>query len=150
MSVLPQYPLTEAVEEVLRQAQEAARHYAHQYVGTEHLLLGVLAHSSGEIPALLRSQGIDPDAIPAIVAQTVRRGKLPDAAPRIRPYTSRAQHALQVAAQEAAASGHAAVDLLHLLLALCTDSRGIATQIMTGVGIQTESLRRAAGDRRSL
>ena len=141
--MLPFYPLTERVEDALREAQQVARDYAHEYVGTEHLLLGLLAQTSGEVPALLRSAGVAPDAIPAVVARTVRRGKLPDAAARIRTYTSRAQHALQAAGEEAAARGHVAVDLLHLLLALRIDGRGIAGQIMADVGLQVETVRKA-------
>ena len=143
----PPYPLTERVEEALREAQRVAGEYAHEYVGTEHLLLGLWAETSGEVQALLRSEGIEPGAIPALVAQTVRRGKLPAAAARIRPYTSHARQALQVAGQAAAACGHKAVDVLHLMLALRTDESGIAGQVMAHVGLQSETLRQAIGGR---
>lgn len=138
-----QHPLTERADDALRQAQQVAQDYAHEYLGTEHLLLGLLEHTSGDIPALLRSAGIDPNAVPTAVARTVRRGNAPDAAARTRPYTTRTQHVLQVAGEEAATHGEKAVDLLHLLLALRLEEKGIAAQILAEVGLQAEIVRQA-------
>jgi ATP-dependent Clp protease ATP-binding subunit ClpC len=136
-----EYPLTERVEEALRKAQEAARRLGHQYVGTEHILLGVLAEPSGELAVLLRTHGADPDAVPVIVERTVNRGKAMESHPRIRPHTSRAQQVLDAAADNAAGLHHGVVDLDQLLLALSANTKGIAAQVMADVGIEPEWIR---------
>jgi ATP-dependent Clp protease ATP-binding subunit ClpC len=143
-----EYPLTERVEEALRKAQAAARQLGHEYVGTEHILLGVIADPSAEIPSLLRAHGVEPDTIPALVTLTVRRGKAEETQPRIRPYGSRAQHVLRAAAAEAAALNHGAVDIDHLLLALRQDDRAIAGQIMADAGIEPGWIRDHVARRR--
>lgn len=152
------YNFTERVRRVLQQAREEALELRHEYVGTEHLLLGLL-EGGGVAEAALVNLGVDPvgarDKILAVVTpgtspaadvrgsgilgaivETMGRHRGPDL-----PYTSRAKKVLELAMSEARDLNHAYVGTEHLLLGVLREERGIGAQVLTSSGVALPALR---------
>ncbi|HHS96461.1 MAG TPA: ATP-dependent Clp protease ATP-binding subunit [Chloroflexi bacterium] len=127
---------------VLRIAEEAAVQMHHLYVGTEHLLLGLIQEGEGRAAHLLRQSGLDPQQ----VRNLIRRFG-PEEQPQhfTRPtLTESTKRVIQHALEEARRRGDPKVDTEHILLALIQEGRGIALDILNILGVDTEALRREA------
>ena len=127
------YNFTEEVRKALALAREHAAALRHEYVGTEHMLLGLL-EDDGIPAAIFERKGVAPDRIAALVKMTVKRGKVAHAKPDL-PYTSRAKKTLELSMTEARELNHSYVGTEHLLLGLLREENGIAAQVLNSVGI---------------
>jgi ATP-dependent Clp protease ATP-binding subunit ClpC len=134
-----QQQFTEQVRQVLRFAEQEASDLYSDYLGTEHLLLGLTREESGIAARLLRGLNVDlpclrreVGSMVAVGADTVVQG--------VRPVTPMAQRVLTYAQEEAGGLPH--VDTGHLLLGLLHDAESLAAQVLTGVGLDREQLRR--------
>ncbi len=123
---------TERAKKVLMYAQEEAKKTSYPYVGTEHLLLGLIREGEGVAGKILGSVGLDADKVRAAVAQIVEAGKGPVAVePALTPRTKRV---LELSVDEARRMGHSYVGTEHLLLGLIREGEGVGAQILTAYG----------------
>ncbi len=113
----------------------------HNYIGTEHLLLGLLREEEGLGAQALESFGLTLDGVRAQLVGIVGRGTEPSSGQI--PFTPRAQRVLELALREALSLGHNNIGTEHLLLAVVSEQDGVAVRILTELGIGTEELREA-------
>jgi ATP-dependent Clp protease ATP-binding subunit ClpA len=135
------YNFTEHVRKVLAQARVEAAGLHHEYVGTEHILLGIARQNEGVATAVLNNLGVRGDAIIERVLEIVKRG-YPDrpTGPEL-PYTARAKKVLELAMAEARLFSHSYVGTEHLLLGTIAEEKGIAAQILREMGVTLERAR---------
>ena len=135
------YNFTERVRNVLGMAREEAARLHHEYVGTEHILLGVIREGEGVAATMLQNLGVEMDDVKRLIEETVKRGKPELTTGPDLPYTSRAKKVLELAMDEAREAGHSYVGTEHLLLGLLREKKGIAAQLLVHVGVTTENAR---------
>ena len=117
---------------VLVFAQEEARLLSHTYIGTEHLLLGLVREGAGPAAQALENLGISLAAVRAQVETIVGRGKqMPSG--HI-PFTPRAKKVLELALREAIHLGHTYIGTEHILLGLVREGEGVAAQVLVKLG----------------
>ena len=95
------YNFTDRVRKVLQMAREEAARLHHEYVGTEHILLGLIREGEGVAAAVLTNLNVDLEEIQQKIEETVKKGKAAAAAGPDLPYTSRAKKVLELAMSEA-------------------------------------------------
>src|SRR6476619_5391557 len=133
------YNFTERVRKVLAMAREEAARLHHEYVGTEHILLGLIREGEGVAAAVLQNLSVDLDDIQQKIEDTVKKGKAAQATGPDLPYTSRAKKVLELAMGEARELNHSYVGTEHLLLGLLREEKGIAAQVLTDAGVNLDA-----------
>jgi ATP-dependent Clp protease ATP-binding subunit ClpA len=134
------YNFTERVRKVLAMAREDAHELHHEYVGTEHLLLGLIREGAGVADTVLTNLGVDQERMRDRLLEVVQQGKADYARPDL-PYTSRAKKVLELAMQEARVLNHSYVGTEHLLLGLIAEQKGIAAQVLVDAGVTLDAAR---------
>ncbi len=134
------YNFTDRVRKVLAMAREEAIRLQHDYVGTEHILLGLIREGEGVAAAVLMNLNVDLDQIHQRIEESVRKGKATIALGEL-PYTSRAKKVLEYAMAEARELNHSYVGTEHLLLGLLREEKGIAAQVLHSLGVSLEEAR---------
>ncbi len=119
---------TDRARRAVHLAQEEARLLRHNYVGTEHLLLGLLYEGEGVAAQALGSLGISLQAVRGQVEQLIGRG--PTTPTGHIPFTPRAKKVLELSLREALALGHNYIGTEHLLLGLVREGEGVAAQVL--------------------
>ena len=135
------YNFTDRVRKVLQMAREEAARLHHEYVGTEHILLGLIREGEGVAAAVLTNLNVDLDEIQQRIEETVKKGKAPAPEGPDLPYTSRAKKVLELAMSEARELNHSYVGTEHLLLGLLREEKGIAAQVLSDGGVSLEQAR---------
>jgi ATP-dependent Clp protease ATP-binding subunit ClpC len=135
------YNFTDRVRKVLQMAREEAARLHHEYVGTEHILLGLIREGEGVAAAVLQNLNVDLEEIQRKIEETVKKGKAAAATGPDLPYTSRAKKVLELAMTEARELNHSYVGTEHLLLGLLREEKGIAAQVLTDAGVNLEQSR---------
>jgi ATP-dependent Clp protease ATP-binding subunit ClpC len=135
------YNFTDRVRKVLQMAREEAARLHHEYVGTEHILLGLIREGEGVAAAVLQNLNVDLEEISQRIEETVKKGKAAAATGPDLPYTSRAKKVLELAMAEARELNHSYVGTEHLLLGLLREEKGIAAQVLTDAGVSLEASR---------
>jgi len=135
------YNFTERVRKVLAMAREEAARLHHEYVGTEHILLGLIREGEGVAAAVLQNLNVDLDDVTQKIEETVKKGKAAQATGPDLPYTSRAKKVLELAMAEARDLNHSYVGTEHLLLGLLREEKGIAAQVLTDAGVNLDAAR---------
>jgi ATP-dependent Clp protease ATP-binding subunit ClpC len=135
-----QYNFTDRVRKVLAMARDEAVRLQHDYVGTEHILLGLIREGEGVAAAVLTNLAADLDQIHEQIEEAVKKGKATIALGEL-PYTTRAKKVLEFAMTEARELNHSYVGTEHLLLGLLREEKGIAAQVLNAVGITLEEAR---------
>ncbi|HEY8470100.1 MAG TPA: Clp protease N-terminal domain-containing protein [Longimicrobiales bacterium] len=125
-------------------AREEAIRLHHDYVGTEHILLGLIADGGGEAVRILGELGVSPEAVRASVHETVREGKAVAREGEL-PYTSRTRKVLEYARGFAADAGVEHVGTEHILAGLLAEKDGIAAKILNKHGATLEEVTAAVG-----
>ena len=123
---------TERARRVVVLAQEEARMLDHGYIGTEHLLLGLIREGDGVAARALESLGISLEAVREQVEEIIGRGQQPP--PGHIPFTPRAKKVLELALREAQQLGHDYIGTEHLLLGLIREGSGVAAQVLVRLG----------------
>jgi ATP-dependent Clp protease ATP-binding subunit ClpA len=123
---------TDRARRVVHLAQEEARLLRHNYVGTEHLLLGLLYEGEGIAARALGSLGISLEAVRARVEEIIGRGQTTPSGHI--PFTPRAKKVLELSLREALQFGHNYIGTEHLLLGLLREGEGVAAQVLAGFG----------------
>jgi ATP-dependent Clp protease ATP-binding subunit ClpC len=114
-------------------AQEHARELAHGWIGTEHLLLGLIDEGEGAAARVLRSYGLTGEGLKGQVEQLVGRGDTPT--PNHIPFTVKAKAALEQSLREAQAMKNGGIGTEHLLLGILSEPEGVAGQILTAAKV---------------
>ena len=118
---------------------EAHRFY-HDFIGTEHLLLGLTKSESKTVSNVLRRLGVNGEAIDKEIEKLISFGPQHEAAGTI-PYTPRARKALQLAAREAGAVKKGSIKAEHIFLGLLFEGSGVAALALKNIGVQLEKAR---------
>ncbi len=130
---------TDRARRVVVEAQHEARALGHDYIGTEHLLLGLISEGGGVGAKALESLGVSAEALRAAVAEIVEpREQSPS--PHI-PFTPRAKQVLRLSLAEAQRFGHNYIGTEHLLLALIQERDGVAGQVLAAAGADLQRVR---------
>jgi ATP-dependent Clp protease ATP-binding subunit ClpC len=121
----------------LQLAEEEARRLQHEYIGTEHVLLGLIAEGAGVAATVLRARGLDYARIHQEVEQLVRLGPDPVTAKEL-PFTPRALQAIRFAEEDARMLGQSQVDTEHLLTGLLREPDGVAGVVLRKCGLNIQ------------
>jgi ATP-dependent Clp protease ATP-binding subunit ClpC len=131
---------TPRAQRVLHLARKEAEQFNHNYVGTEHILLGLVALGSGVAVSALQSLGVDLQSLRLEVEKAVGSGADTKMAGNI-PFTPRAKKVLALAASEARSLNHTYVGTEHILLGLLHEGEGIAARVLENMGVDLEEAR---------
>lgn len=134
------YNFTMRVRKVLAYAREEAARLQHEYVGTEHELLGLLREGDGIAISIIENLNAKPDAVRDRIEAEVVRGQRGPTGPDL-PYTSRAKKVLEYAMSESRAANHEYVGTEHLLLGLLREEKGMAAMALNTCGITLDAAR---------
>lgn len=135
------YNFTERVRKVLAYAREEAARLHHEYVGTEHILLGLIREGEGVASTALQNLGVDQDQLHDTIESVVKTGSPSAHTGPDLPYTSRAKKVLELAMKEARELNHSYVGTEHLLLGLIEEEKGIAAQVLVDAGATLDAVR---------
>jgi ATP-dependent Clp protease ATP-binding subunit ClpC len=130
---------TERARQVVVLAQDESRALGHDYIGTEHLLLGLLREEQGLAARLLTAVGITLEDVRGLIVSTI--GAREHGAAGQIPFTPRAKRALELSLREALALGHDYIGTEHLLLGLASESDSRGARILAGYGLEGEFVR---------
>lgn len=126
-------------------AQAEARELRHDFIGTEHLLLGICRGPDTDAAAILREAGVDAELVRARVVARVPAGS--EAAHGQIPFTPRAKKALELALRECIGHGNERVRPEHLLLGLLREGEGVAAGVLNELGADLDAVRAEARER---
>ncbi len=130
---------TKKARRALQLAQEEAQRLNHNYIGTEHLLLGLMKEENGVASKVLIELGVEPSQVVRAVERTVGRGERPPfGKPTLAPRTKRV---IELAVDEARLMGHHYIGTEHLLLGLVREGEGIAVNVLRGLGVSLDRVR---------
>jgi ATP-dependent Clp protease ATP-binding subunit ClpC len=131
---------TERARKVIILAKEEARRFNHDYIGTEHILLGLVREGEGVAASVLQKMGVSLEKIRLEIEKLVQPGPTTQIIGDI-PFTPRAKKALELAAEEARALGHNYIGTEHLLLGFIREGEGMASQVLLNLGLDLNTLR---------
>jgi ATP-dependent Clp protease ATP-binding subunit ClpA len=130
---------TERARQVVVLAQDEARALKHNYIGTEHILLGLLREEEGLAARVLESLDITVEEVRAQVARIVGQGD--EVTTGQIPFTPRAKKVLELALREALSLGHNYIGTEHILLGLVRENEGVAARILLDFDLDAEKVR---------
>ncbi len=130
---------TERARRAVVLAQEEARMLNHNYIGTEHILLGLIHENRGVAARALESLGISLDAVRHQVEEIIGRGQ--QAPSGHIPFTPRAKKVLELSLREALQLGHNYIGTEHILLGLIREGDGVAAQVLVKLGADLNRVR---------
>jgi hypothetical protein len=130
---------TDQARRVVVLAQEEARRLDHNYIGTEHILLGLISESDGAAARALASARIGLDAVRQQVEEIIGRGQQKPYGHI--PFTPRAKKVLELSLRESMELGQDYIDTEHILLGLLREGSGVATQVLVRLGADLNRLR---------
>jgi ATP-dependent Clp protease ATP-binding subunit ClpC len=131
---------TERARQVVMLAQDDARRMKHNYIGTEHLLLGLLREEEGLASTVLRTFGLEVDRVRPEVERMVGIGSEPVEDGQLL-FTPRMREVLDLSQREAFSLGHNYIGTEHLLLGLVREGQGVANRVMDEYGASSEAVR---------
>jgi len=130
---------TDRARRVLVLAQEEARLLNHSFIGTEHILLGLVHEEEGVAAEALRSLGVTLVAVRRRVEETIgMAGTAPSGSP---PFTPRAKKVLELSLREALQLGHSYIGTEHMLLGLVREGEGVAARVLVSLGVDLNRVR---------
>jgi ATP-dependent Clp protease ATP-binding subunit ClpC len=130
---------TDRARRVVVLAQEEARMLNHNYIGTEHILLGLIHEGEGVAAKALESLGISLDAVREQVQEIIGQGQ--QAPSGHIPFTPRAKKVLELSLREALQLGHNYIGTEHILLGLIREGEGVAAQVLVKLGADLNRVR---------
>ena len=131
---------TDRARKVMALANQEAQRFNHEYIGTEHILLGLVKEGSGVGATVLKNLDVDIKKLRLEVEKLVKSG--PDMVTMGKlPQTPRAKKVIEFAIEEARALNHNYVGTEHILLGLLRESEGIAAQVLMNLGLKLEDVR---------
>jgi ATP-dependent Clp protease ATP-binding subunit ClpA len=130
---------TDQARRVVALAQDEARRLNHDWIGTEHILLGLIREGDGVAAKALESLGISLDAVRQQVEEIIGQGQ--QAPPGHIPFTPRAKKVLELSLREALQLGHNYIGTEHILLGLIREGDGVAAQVLVKLGADLNRVR---------
>jgi len=121
-------------------ARQEAQRFNHDYIGTEHILLGLIQEGSGVAADVLKNLDVDPKRIRQEIEKLVSHGTTMVTMGQL-PFTPRAKKVLELALEEASNLGHNYIGTEHLLLGLIREQEGIAAQVLQNLNVRLEDVR---------
>jgi len=131
---------TERARKVVILAKEEAKKFNHDYIGTEHVLLGLIKEGEGVAAAVLQNLGLSLDMIRLEVEKLVQAGPETVVSGDI-PFTPKAKKVIEMAMDEARRLGHNYIGTEHLLLGLIREGEGAASQVLLNLGLDLSRVR---------
>ncbi len=131
---------TREAREVVNRAEKEARYLNHGYIGSEHLLLGVIGEDTGIVSGVLRGLGVSADSVRLEVLKLVKKGLREVPSGRLKE-TMRVRQTIGHAVEEACRLGDNYVAPEHLLLGFMCDDGGVAKQALLNLNLNLEQLR---------
>ncbi|WP_425448454.1 ATP-dependent Clp protease ATP-binding subunit [Dethiothermospora halolimnae] len=131
---------TERAQKAIMEAQQAAKELKHNYVGTEHILLGLLKEGEGIAAKTLNNMGMDLNKVKATVVEAVGEGKVEQ---EILGFTPRTKRVFELSFMEARNLGHNYVGTEHLLLGLIREGEGVGAIILKRLGLDSNKAKEA-------
>ena len=131
---------TERARKVILLAKEEAKRFNHDYIGTEHILLGLIREGEGVAAAVLQKLGLSPEKIRLEVEKLVQSGPSTMVSGDI-PFTPKAKKVIELAMEEARSLGHNYIGTEHLLLGLIREGEGVASQVLVNLGLDLNRVR---------
>jgi len=131
---------TDRARRIVVRAQEEARTLNHDFIGTEHILLGLVHEGQGVAAKALESLGIGLEAVRQHVEELVPPGQVEVRSGHI-PFTPRAKKVLELSLSEAKVLGHPYIGTEHILLGLLREGDGVAAHVLTALGADLDGVR---------
>jgi len=131
---------TERARKVIILAKEETKRFNHDYIGTEHILLGLIREGEGVAAAVLQNMGLSLDKIRLEIEKLVQPGPATVVSGDI-PFTPRAKRVIELAMEEARNLGHNYIGTEHLLLGLLREGEGVAAQVLLALGLDLNKVR---------
>ena len=131
---------TERARKVIILAKEEAKRFNHDYIGTEHILLGLIREGEGVASAVLQNLGLGLDKIRLEIEKLVQPGPSTLVSGDI-PFTPRAKRVIELSMEEARSLGHNYIGTEHLLLGLIREGEGVAAQVLLSLELDLSKLR---------
>ncbi len=131
---------TDRAKKVMSFARQEAMKFNHEYIGTEHILLGLVQEGSGVAANVLKNMTIDLEKIRHEVEKIVKTGPSMVTMGQL-PFTPRAKKVLELSLEEASQLSHNYIGTEHLLLGLIRENEGIAAQVLMNLGVKLEEVR---------
>ncbi len=131
---------TERARKILVLAKEEARRFNHDYIGTEHILLGLIREGEGVACAVMQNLNLDLDKLRMEVEKLITPGGVSSVIGDV-PFTPRAKKALELAAEEARSLGHNYIGTEHILLGLMREGEGLGSQVFFRLGVDLDRIR---------
>jgi ATP-dependent Clp protease ATP-binding subunit ClpC len=132
---------TDRVKKVMQIAREEAVRLGNDYVGTEHLLLGLVKEGDGVAVAVLRSMSVDLEELSANIEKAITSTGGMMTIGQMLPFTPRAKKVLEIAANEARSMSHKYIGTEHLLLALMKDTESTASNALASAGLEYDKVK---------
>ncbi|MCP4649151.1 MAG: ATP-dependent Clp protease ATP-binding subunit [PVC group bacterium] len=132
---------TERARKVILLAKEEAKRFNHDYIGTEHMLLGLIKEGEGVAAAVLQNLGLNLDMIRLEVEKLVQPGPSTVTSGDI-PFTPKAKKVIELSMDEARNLGHNYIGTEHLLLGLIRENEGVASQVLLNLGLDLNKVRK--------
>jgi ATP-dependent Clp protease ATP-binding subunit ClpC len=131
---------TDPARAAMKLSNQEAQRFHHEYIGTEHIVLGLVKEGSGLGVTILKNLDVDPQKIRLEVEKIVQFG--PDMVTMGKlPHTPRAKKVIEYAMEEARGLSHNYVGTEHLLLGLLREQEGVAAQVLMNLGVQVDEVR---------
>jgi hypothetical protein len=140
VSAAPPNAYTVGAREILELGGKEALGFHHDFIGTEHLLLGLLELKTEIVPTVLQRIGVDHTVVRAEIEKIVGVG-LPQLNPSALRYTPRVKKALELAGEEARAQNRTRVSAEHIFLGLMLEGGGVAALVLRNLGVNAGSIR---------
>ncbi len=131
---------TDRARKVMSLGRQEAQRFNHEYIGTEHILLGLVQEGTGIAAKVLKNLDVDPNEIRSEVEKMIPQGP-PSITAQQLPFTPRAKRVLELAKEEAGNLGHDYIGTEHLLLGLLRESEGVAAQVLESMGLKLDEVR---------
>jgi ATP-dependent Clp protease ATP-binding subunit ClpC len=131
---------TDRAKKVMSFARQEAMKFNHEYIGTEHILLGLVQEGSGVAANVLKNMTIDLEKIRHEVEKIVKTGPSMVTMGQL-PFTPRAKKVLELSMEEASQLSHNYIGTEHLLLGLIRENEGIAAQVLMNLGVKLDEVR---------
>ena len=131
---------TDRSRKVMALANQQAQHYHHQYIGTEHILLGLVEEGGGVGANVLDNLDVDPAKVRGEIKKLIKSGPKPAGFGKL-PQTPRAKKVIEYAIEEARKLNHHNVGTEHLLLGLLRERDGLGSQVLVNLGLRLDAVR---------
>lgn len=133
---------TDRARKVMALANQEVQRFNHEYIGTEHILLGLIKEGSGTGAAVLKNLGVDIEKMLLEMEQLFKLKGRPDKVTMDKqPPTTLAKKVIEYAIEEARSLNHEYIGTEHILLGLLRQSEGIAAQVLVNLGVSIERVR---------